>query len=146
MIRFFRQTRRARRFLTAVMVLSGASVSAADLTVRINDVRVQAGNLMLSLVDSPAGWDSQAAPVAAQVVAAVGETAEVVFTDLAPGDYAVMVLHDENDNGQLDTNLVGMPIEGYGFSNNPQVMRKPTWDEARFALADDNQRVDIDLR
>ena len=42
----------------------------------------------------------------------------------------MLLTHDENDNGKLDTNLVGMPVEGYGFSNNPQVMRKQTFDEA----------------
>jgi len=38
-----------------------------------------------------------------------------------------------------------MPTEGYGFSNNPRVMRKPTWDEARFDLQAD-QTIDVDLR
>lgn len=39
-----------------------------------------------------------------------------------------------------------MPTEGYGFSNNPRVMRKPTWDEARFELGDADATVRIELR
>ena len=57
-----------------------------------------------------------------------------------------MITHDENGNGKLDTNVVGMPLEGYGFSNNPQVMRKPTWDEARFDVTATGAAIDIDLR
>ena len=40
-------------------------------------------------------------------------------------------MHDENDNNQLDTNFLGIPSEGYGFSNNPNVMRRAHFDEAR---------------
>ncbi len=40
------------------------------------------------------------------------------FRDLKPGKYAIRFYHDENMNRVLDTNLVGKPTEGYGFSNN----------------------------
>jgi uncharacterized protein (DUF2141 family) len=40
------------------------------------------------------------------------------FTNLTPGKYAVRYYHDENMNGKMETNLVGKPTEGYGFSNN----------------------------
>ena len=43
-----------------------------------------------------------------------------------------MAMHDENGNDKLDSNFMGMPTEGYGFSNNPRVMRAATFDEARF--------------
>ena len=40
------------------------------------------------------------------------------FNNLTPGKYAVRYYHDENMNGKMETNLVGKPTEGYGFSNN----------------------------
>lgn len=55
-------------------------------------------------------------------------------------------MHDENGNGKLDTNAVGMPIEGYGFSNNPRVMRKATFDEAAFAVDDKGTVIELHLR
>ena len=42
----------------------------------------------------------------------------ISITDLSPGRYAVRYYHDENQNGKMETNLVGKPTEGYGFSNN----------------------------
>lgn len=72
--------------------------------------------------------------------------ATFVFKDLVPGAYAVLVTHDENGNGKLDSNMIGMPIEAYGFSNNPNVMRKPTWDEARFDIGAQDAAIDITLR
>jgi uncharacterized protein (DUF2141 family) len=52
------------------------------------------------------------------------------FQNAAPGTYAVGVIHDENDNGKRDSNFFGIPIEGFGFSNNSATMRKPLFDEA----------------
>ena len=47
-----------------------------------------------------------------------GASARCVFEDVTPGTYAVVVLHDENDNRQCDRNRLGIPLEGYGVSNN----------------------------
>ena len=48
-----------------------------------------------------------------------GSTMQARFTGLAPGSYAVTVHHDEDGNGRLKRNLIGMPSEGVGASNNP---------------------------
>ncbi|MCR6624857.1 MAG: hypothetical protein DI562_18575 [Stenotrophomonas acidaminiphila] len=119
---------------------------AADLTVTLHDVRAQTGLLKLAVVDSQAGWDGQAKPIQADGAPPQGNVATFVFKDLQPGAYAVLVTHDENGNGTLDSNMIGMPVEAYGFSNNPNVMRKPTWDEARFEVGAQDAAIDITLR
>lgn len=119
--------------------------AAAELTVKLHGIRAQTGLVKVAMVDSQDAWDGQAAPVEADGAPAQGEEASFTFKDLKPGNYAVMVTHDENGNGKLDMNAIGMPLEGYGFSNNPQVMRKPTWDEARFTVGDGDVAIDVDL-
>ena len=139
---------RAFRSLSALALafsLCGATAQAAELTVVLQGLRVQTGHVKIALVDSQAGWDGEAKPVRAEREAPQGDTQRFTLSDLKPGAYAVMVTHDENGNDIMDTNVVGMPIEGYGFSNNPRVMRKPTWDEARFELKAD-QTIDVSLR
>ncbi|PZQ12563.1 MAG: hypothetical protein DI564_13065 [Rhodanobacter denitrificans] len=135
-----------RTVLAALLFVAAGTVAAADLTVEVADIRVQAGQLKLAVVGSAEGWDGKAKPVAGEATTPTGATATFRFKDLPPGTYAVQVMHDENGNGKLDTNFVGMPIEGYGFSNNPRVMRKPTWDEARFELGADGTTVAVQLR
>jgi uncharacterized protein (DUF2141 family) len=134
-----------RPALLALLMAAG-NAAAADLTVTVSDVRVQTGQLKIAVVGSAEGWDGKAEPVAVDAARPAGAEAVFRFTDLAPGSYAVQVMHDENDNGKLDTNFVGMPIEGYGFSNNPHVMRKPTWDEARFELGAEGAALTVNLR
>ena len=126
--------------------LSAAPAFAADLTVNLQGLRVQTGLIKVALVDSLEAWDGKAAPVQATGAPPQGEVAQFTFKDLKPGRYAVMITHDENGNGTLDSNLIGMPVEGYGFSNNPRVMRKPTWDETRFEVGADNLAINVELR
>ncbi|KAF1686809.1 hypothetical protein B1992_05275 [Pseudoxanthomonas broegbernensis] len=135
----------ARAALLAALLCAGAA-SAADLTVELDGIRAATGELKVSVVDSAQGWDGQAAPVATRSTPPAGGTARLQFDGLAPGDYAVLVMHDENGNGQLDTNALGMPLEGYGFSNNPMVMRKATFEEARFSVPAEGARIRIALR
>ncbi len=130
----------------ALCVAAISPAGAAELTVKLHGIRAQGGLVKVALVESQDAWDGKTSPTRGTGGPATGEDATFAFKDLKPGDYAVMITHDENGNGKLDTNVMGMPLEGYGFSNNPQVMRKPTWDEARFSVADSDVVIDIDLR
>lgn len=122
-----------------------APVQAADLTVSLHDARTQDGRFQVALVDA-GGYAGSAAPVAARELAPAGAVTRVTFDGVPAGRYALMVIHDENGNGTLDTNLVGMPVEGYGFSNNPRVMRKPTFEEAAFDVGADALALDVSIR
>jgi len=57
-----------------------------------------------------------------------------MFADVAPGEYAVSVFHDENSNGKLDRNFMGMPKEGVGASDDAVGhFGPPKYDDARFS-------------
>ena len=130
----------------AVLSLFAAAVNAGELTVTITDIRASQGTLMVSVVDSDAAWNSQAKPVAAQKATATKGEMTLKFGNLPAGKYAVQVMHDENDNGKMDTNFLGIPSEGYGFSNNPNVMRRAHFDEARFEVGAEAKTITIRLR
>lgn len=132
--------------LSTVALLFALPGQAADLTVTLSEIRASTGIIKLGLVDSTDGWDGKAKPVYTTGAPPSGDTQVFTFKDVAPGRYAVMVTHDENGNGKLDTNMIGMPTEGYGFSNNPNVMRKPTFDEAVFEFGADGASLNIELR
>jgi uncharacterized protein (DUF2141 family) len=67
---------------------------------------------------------------------------QISFSDVEEGNYAIMIYHDENDNGILDTNLMGMPKEGVGTSNN--VKGIPSFKKCRFRVSD-SKAIDIEL-
>jgi uncharacterized protein (DUF2141 family) len=66
------------------------------------------------------------------------QTCEVVFENIPKGIYAISIFHDENDNGKMDTNFMGIPKEDYGCSNNASgFMGPPKWKDAKFELTND---------
>jgi uncharacterized protein (DUF2141 family) len=67
----------------------------------------------------------------------------VTFKNVAPGQYALLALHDENDNKRMDFEPNGMPLESYGISNNPMLMGPPTFTDGKFEVTDKNVDVTI---
>lgn len=128
-----------------ILALFATAAQAGELTVTITDIREAQGSLMVVVVDSDSAWNNQAKPVATQKVAAAKGEMTLKFADLPAGKYAVQVMHDENGNNQLDSNLLGIPSEGYGFSNNPHVMRRAHFEEAVFEVGADTA-ITIRLR
>lgn len=63
------------------------------------------------------------------------------------GQYAVAVYHDENDNHKFDRNWIGLPIEGFGFSNDPTLyLAPPSFEETAFAVNGPLTHVDVEMK
>ena len=119
---------------------------AATLTVKITGISEAVGNMAVRLVASQDAYDGKAKASAAQMLpVASTEAMTLTFPDLLPGTYAVLVMQDENGNGKLDSNILGIPKEGYGFSNNPNVMRKPYFDETKFVVTAADKMIEIEI-
>lgn len=69
-------------------------------------------------------------------------SATITFNDIDQGDYALRFFHDQNDNGKLETNLFGMPVEGYGFSNNAKPNFGPvSYQQIKFTVSEGQSKV-----
>jgi len=103
--------------------LPSAQSNVTDtLTVRVTGARNAKGKIIVYLFRDPQGFPTNASKILRQQRITIDPstmTAQVVFKDLPPGIFAVTVLHDENDNGKMDTNFLGIPTEGTGASNDP---------------------------
>jgi len=77
-----------------------------------------------------------------------GTNTTCTFPNVEPGTYAVAVVHDENSNGKLDKNFVGVPSEGYGVSNNKTyALSAPKWEESVFTItASERKTLQVKLR
>ena len=137
---------RAIALTSILFAASTGAASAADLRVKVTGIQATTGTISLMVVDSDAAWNGKGQPVTGRHAKVSGDTLEIDFADLKPGKYAIRLMHDENDNGKLDTNMIGMPTEGYGFSNNPRVMRAAHFDEAVFEVPADGATITIVMR
>jgi uncharacterized protein (DUF2141 family) len=121
---------------TAPPTTTIAAVTAGTtLTLTIEGVRSDKGKIYASLLkaDTTAGVARKAG--GARGTPVVGTTT-LTFEGLAPGDYAVQLFHDENDNGTMESNLFGIPSEGYAFSNRARAsFGPPKFVEMKFTVS-----------
>jgi uncharacterized protein (DUF2141 family) len=137
--------------LASVAAAAPASAEGARATstvdINVGTFRNTKGWFGCRLYRSPVGFPKEPSATE-QRLAITGDVTRCTFVDVPPGTYAVAVMHDENANGKLDTNFLGIPTEGYGVSNNHRhAMSAPTWDESKFEVkSGEHIRLGIVLR
>jgi uncharacterized protein (DUF2141 family) len=132
----------------ALVVLAGAVPAAgAKLTVSIAAIRSDRGSIYCELFTSSNGYPKDSSKAFQLAKAAIDHRAATcVFAGLPPGTYAVAAYHDENGNGKLDTNFLGIPSEGVGASNDAKgTMGPPSFEKAKFAVGAADLGVTIHL-
>lgn len=93
------------------------------------------GQLLVVLYGSEQAWNAKAGAVREVKLNVSGAKAKVTVEGLAPGRYGAMIFQDLNSNGRMDFNLVGIPTEPYGFSNNSRgLFGPPAWRQAVFRV------------
>jgi len=97
-------------------LFTGKVFSQGAIEVTVTNIKDAKGNIRVGLFNSEGDFLEKV--VDGKVVKSTGTEVTVVFENLKPGEYAVSVIHDENENGELDKNFIGIPKEGFGFGNN----------------------------
>ena len=113
---------------------------------KVLDIKSSTGTVTCALFESPAGFPTEYLSSATNIVVTKVRQANAHcdFEDIPPGTYAIAVIHDENRNGKLDTNLVGISTEGYGFSNDVKGLAgAPSFSAASFPY--DGQNLDLTI-
>ena len=81
-----------------------------------------------------------------KIVTVEDDTVSLKIENIEKGNYAVSVYHDENNSGILETGGVfGIPLEPYGFSNNPTMTFGPSYKKSVFKMASD-KNISIKLK
>lgn len=112
-----------------VMVLTMAlsiTASSFSFTLKFENIRNDKGSIKYLVFKSDEGYPDDIKLSAKSGTIATKEAEQgIVLNDLEAGSYSFSVIHDENNNDRLDTNFLGIPKEGFGFSNNPLVLFGP---------------------
>src|SRR6266851_1605425 len=133
--------------LALVLILAAPPAWAARIIVTVDGLHSNQGNIFVGLYASPAKFlQGNQCDASLKVKASTGPVT-VAFDNLPPGTYAVGAYHDENGNDHLDTNLVGLPIEGYALSNGVRaILSKPTFQQAAFTVGAEDKPVALHIR
>jgi uncharacterized protein (DUF2141 family) len=113
---------------------------------RVQGFRNHVGRLGVTVFNQPDGWPEENGKAFFHDSFPISGDQTVARLTLPEGRYAIAVLHDENSNHKLDRNFIGIPKEGFGFSNNPRVhLTAPAFDIAALPLACPTTEVSIQL-
>ncbi len=117
------------------------------IEITIKGLRNHDGVIVANIFSSSHGFPGDAKKsLKIKKVPADGNDVTIIFEKLPYGQYAVAVMHDEDDDGKLNTNMLGIPKEGYGVSNNKiPKFKKPQFEDAAFELAETEKSLVINM-
>jgi len=137
-------------FLMAINVAWAAPTNSVDkgtIVIKIAKMKSQKGNLLINLYNSEVGFPNIPEKALLQLnIKAKNATALAVFKSVKPGTYAVAICHDENSNNVCDANLLGIPKEGIGVSNDSKgFMGPPKFADSKFRLNAGRKEIEIKM-
>lgn len=109
-----------KQLITILYIISFPTMSFMQkgLIIHIHNIPTDKGNVMIALYNKPDGFMEKNKTYLNRIVPAKKGEVICEINDLVSGNYAVAVYHDPNQNGKLDKNILGIPTEYYGFSND----------------------------
>lgn len=134
-------------FLMTVSFTNQPSAGTGNLTIIVKNIRNGQGQIGLSLYQSGDGFPNhpEKALVSAFIKASVNSV-EYTFSNITLGTYAAAAFHDENSDKKVNSNLIGIPKEGIGVSNNAKgKFGPPKFDDAKFTFSQPAQTIAISL-
>lgn len=128
-----------KKFLATVLLLclSSAAFSQGRVAVHVTNFSNNKGSSIICLYNSAGEFTDKGTPVQCTTVTITNKITRTFFENLPPGQYAVLVIHDANNNRKFDTNFLGIPKEGYGASGNKlPFAAAPKFEENKFTVTD----------
>ncbi|NRB08472.1 MAG: DUF2141 domain-containing protein [Richelia sp.] len=119
-----------------------------NLSIKIDGIKNLKGQVCFSIFSSSRGFPAnEKNAIKSGCVKAVDKTVKANLGELKPGSYAVAVIHDINGDGALNSNLLGIPKEGIGFSRNPKIVTgPPKFGDSAVIVVGPNTDLDIQLQ
>ena len=124
---------------TTLFSFAQDSEKGITITVTIDNVKNNEGTVLLSLHTSETFMKGKGVMSGESKIE--NNKVVITFDNVKPGEYAILALHDENNNKNMDYETNGMPKEDYGMSNNVMSFGPPQYDDAKFKV----ENEDIDL-
>lgn len=117
--------------------------TGTSITVTISNAKNNKGTMLLGLHSSETFMKGKGIQNISSEIK--DNEVQVTFKNVPKGEYAILVLHDENNNNRMDFESTGMPKEDYGMSNNPMSYGPPQFYDAKFNVVDKNLELEIRL-
>ena len=128
--------------LTTAMVFVGSLLTSGkqEITVTVVNATTDNGKVSFALYDQVTFMKTPLKGASAKIIK--GKSI-VTFKNIAQGEYSVICFHDKNNNGKIDFNENGMPLEDYGASNNNMDFGPPSFLDSKFTVIEKDVSLEI---
>ena len=107
-----------------------------SLEMEINNLESNKGPIYIRILDENEN------PVIVGTSPVINYSSEISFDSIFPGKYAIQFFHDENKNQKMDFNLIGIPKEKFGSSNDVKpILGPPKFEKMLFEIYEDKKIV-----
>lgn len=135
------------KYLLTTLLLSVTTlpIFSANVTITFNNLRTPAGILIVGIYNKPEGFPKEGSQWK-KVFIPINKKQVTKTFDLPEGEYAFAVCHDEDGDGTCNQNFLGIPTEGFAFSNNYRPkLRAPSFDDVKIKVGKQDLNLSIKL-
>ena len=140
-----------------IVGVAGTSAARADacapdaktsLEISVSDIRAPIGNITITIYPGIKNrFLKKRGKISRLRVKAMSPVTIACMPVPSSGTYAVVLYHDENEDGEFNLSMIGVPQEGYGFSNNATgFLGPPSYDAVKFNAGEGITHLDISVR
>ena len=128
--------------LTTAMMFVGSLLTSGkqEITVTVVNATTDNGKVSFALYDHVTFMKTPLKGASAKIIKG---KSTVTFKNIAQGEYSVICFHDKNNNGKMDFNENGIPLEDYGASNNNMDFGPPSFLDSKFTVIEKDVSLEI---
>ena len=134
--------------IVCFLLLTSFKIPSAKGTiiVKINNCRSDNGLILIALYNSEQAYMNESKAIEKKIISIKDQKATIKFENIPYGQYAFVFFHDENKNTKLDKNFMGIPKEGYGFSNAANgTFGPPSFSKSKFELKQAELTAEVNM-
>ena len=132
--------------MAGLLLPATGEANATELKINVTNLQSGDGTVYFAVYDRPETFPKRTGKLVGTKLPAKSNGVVAVFSDLKPGNYAVAIYHDENSNGKFDQGFLGIPLEGYAFSNNaPVFLGPPEFEDAAVKINGKSTAITIKM-
>ena len=135
------------KYLLILYCFFGLNTTPEEYTLNLSIENIQQvkGSIEIGVYNTSEDFLKEGKAIKTYSIPVTGNSVSQEIKDLPKGDYAISLYHDQNSDGKINRNFIGIPKEPYGFSNNfKPKFSKPSFEDCEFSISA-NKKLKIDL-
>lgn len=137
----------ATRFITLIAIFCLSSSYGQNTQIRVSEIRSGKGQIILNVFKSNEDYQEEKVSKKLVFEKKIENGSMIINCTLEPGTYGITLIDDENKSGELNKNMLGIPKEGFGFSDFfMEKMKKPAFDDFKVNVKNQNNKISIRVK